>query len=151
MNRIFLLVVFTAALGACAYDGKPRTADLDSPVCMGPVKGYTIAYLFYGESKMVMIPLSKVRPRTAFLVGLKPLDGFEDADVTVTGTSGNAATWMTGVTKKYKDLPKGLYPKGTFEVGCVPNDPENTRYKFEVIVNKGDVTNTLDPRIEVIW
>jgi hypothetical protein len=151
MNRIFLLVVFTAALGACAYDGKPRTKVLDSPICGGRVEGYTVAYLFYGESKMVMIPLSEVRPRTPFLVGLKPLDGFEDADVTVKGTSTKAIVWMTGVTKKYQDLPRGLYPKGMFEVGCVPNDPENTRYKFEVIVNKGDVTNTLDPRIEVRW
>lgn len=150
MKKLLLLLLVATALTACTYNGKPRTKLFDSPLC-GNVSGYTIGYLAYGDSKMVMIPLSKVRPETVFVVGLKPLDGFEDADVTVTGTSMKAIPWLTGITEKYENLPKGLYPKGAFEVGCVPNDPDKTRYKFEVKVEKGDVTNLLDPRAEVTW
>jgi hypothetical protein len=154
MTRLFLLLLVSAALTACAfigkpYDGKPRKMEFDSPLC-GEVKGYTVGYIVYGDSKMVMIPLSKVAAETVFVVGLKPLDGFEDAEVTVTGTSAKAIPWLTGVTEKYEDLPKGRYPKGAFEVGCVPNDPVGTQYKFAVKIEKGDVTNLLDPRARVV-
>ena len=149
MKRRILLLLVSATMTACAFDGQPRNKMFNSPLC-GNVSGFTIGYLAYGEGKMVMIPLSKVRPETVFLVGLKPLDGFGDAEVTVTGTSPNAIPWLPGVTEKHENLPKGLYPRGAFEVGCVPNDPVGTKYKFEVKVKKDDVMNLLDPRARVV-
>lgn len=151
MKRLFLLLLVAVAMTACTYNGKPRKLNFNSDLC-GEVKGYTIGYLVYGDSKMVMVPLSKVGAETVFVVGLKPLNGFEDAEVTVTGTSTKAIPWLTGVTEKYEDLPKGRYPQGAFEVGCVPAvDPIGTEYKFAVTVKKGDVMNLLDPRAEVTW
>ena len=146
MKRIILVAAIAAMLAACV-NGKPQRKVFNSPLC-GDVSGFTVSYVVYGEAKMVMIPLSKVRPETVFVVGLKPLDGFGDADVTVTGTSGNAG-WI-GNFARYDDLPKGVYPKGAFEVGCVPADPEETGYKFEVKVIKDDVKNILDPRAKVV-
>jgi len=133
-------------LAACP-GGKPTIKPIASPLC-GDVSGFTISYFAYGEGKMVVIPLSKVRPETVFIVGLKPLDGFGDADVTITGTSGNAG-WI-GATGQHDSLPRGIYPEGALEVGCVPDDPEGTSYKFKIEVVKGIVTNTLDPRAEVV-
>lgn len=148
MKKLILLISVATVLSACV-NGVPKKKVFSSNLC-GNVAGYTISYIAYGEGKMVMIPLSKVRTETVFVVKLRPLDGFEDADVTVTGTSPNAIPWLTGETGQYENLPKGIYPKGSLEVGCVPADPEGTSYKFEVKVEKGDVTNILDPRARVV-
>lgn len=148
MKKLFLLISVATALSACV-NGLPKRNDYSSDLC-GNVAGYTISYIAYGEGKMVMIPLSKVRAESVFVVKLQPLDGFEDADVTVTGTSAKAQPWLTGVTGRYEDLPRTIYPKGSLEVGCVPADPVDTEYKFEVKVKKDDVTNILDPRARVV-
>ena len=149
MKNIFFLIAIAVILSACA-NGKPRKKAFNSTLC-GEVAGYTISYIAYGEGKMVMIPLSKVRAGNVFIVKLRPMDEFEDADVTVTGTSANATTWMPGKTDRYDNLPrKDFYPSGAFEVGCVPADPLGTIYKFAVKVEKGDVTNILDPRATIV-
>ena len=147
MKNLFLLVTIAIILSACV-NGKPQTKAISSPMC-DTAAGFTLSYVVYGEGKMVMIPLSKVREGTVFVVGLKPMDGFGDADVTLTGTSANAG-WISA-SAKHNNLPKGLYPRGAFEVGCVPpGAPLGTSYKFEVKVVKGDVTNILDPRATVV-
>ncbi len=146
MKRTVLLATFVALLAGCTAGGTPTIRPIDSPLC-GSVEGFTISYFAYGEGKMVVVPLSKVRPNTVFVIGLKPLDGFGDADVTVTGTSGNGS-WINA-TGKHDDLPKGIYPRGALEVGCVPSDPEGTEYKYKIDVAKGDVMNSLDPRARV--
>lgn len=148
MKRLFLLIALAMTLSACT-NGLPKRKVFTSDLC-GPVAGFTISYIAYGEGKMVMIPLSKVRAENVFVVKLQPLDGFEDADVTVTGTSAKSLPWLTGVTGRYEDLPRSIYPKGSLEVGCVPADPEGTEYKFEVKVEKDDVTNILDPRARIV-
>jgi len=147
MKNIFLLVTIAIVLSACV-NGRPQTKAISSPMC-GTANGFTLSYVAYGEGKMVMIPLSKVRQGTVFVVGLKPMDGFGDADVTLTGTSANAG-WISA-SAKHDNLPKGQYPRGAFEIGCVPStEPVGTSYKFEVKVVKGDVTNILDPRATVV-
>ncbi len=146
MKKILLLLVVAVALGACSYNGKPRKNEFNSPLC-GPVKGFTVGYVIYGDSKLVMIPISKVRSNTAFVVGLKPLDGFAAANVIVKGTG--AAAWINA-QGKYDDPRVMPYPKHAFEVGCVPEAAAGTTFKFEVKVEMGDVTNSLDPRAEVV-
>jgi len=148
MIKKILLFVATATMLAACPGGKPTIKPITSPLC-GAVSGFTVSYFAYGEGEMVIIPLSKVRAETVFVVGLDPLDGFGDADVTVSGTSGNAG-WISA-TGQYDSLPRGLYPKkGALEVGCVPADPVGTSYKFKIEVVKGAVTNTLDPRADVV-
>ena len=147
MKRIFLLLIIAVALGACKFDGKPRKKAFNSPMC-GDVKGYTVGYVVYGDSKLVMIPLSKVRTNTVFVVGLKPLDGYEAANVTVAGMG--EAAWINN-QGKYTDPRVPPYPRHALEVGCVPETaPVGATYKFDVKVEKGPVIHILDPRAEVV-
>lgn len=154
MKKMFLLLLAMTVLSACTLGGKPRIKDFNSPLC-GAVNGFTLSYFIYGEGKMLMIPISRVRENTVFVVGLRPLDGFEDSDVTVEQTDGNLPKWIPETTKKYSELPKGLYPQGAFEVGCAPDKtevPNPTKFKVDVVKETVDYTikNTLDPRAEVV-
>ena len=154
MKRAILLLVVMTVLSACTLGGKPKFKNINSPLC-GAVDGFTLSFFVYGEGKMLMVPLSEVRENTVFVVGLRPLDGFEDASVTVEQTDGETPKWIPGITQKFSDLPKGLYPQGAFEVGCAP-DAEDlsdaTKFKVDVVKMTPDYTirNTLDPRAEVI-
>jgi hypothetical protein len=143
---IALLAVVTLTAAKCK-DGEPQDLAFDSPKC-GDVTGLTVSYFVYGEGEMAIVPLSQVRPDSVFVVGLEPLSGFRDAQVTVTGTG--AGSWISG-SNTYNGLPIGAYPKeGMLEVGCVPNDPLGTEYKYMIEVTEGAVKNTLDPRAVVV-
>ena len=148
MIKKLLLFIATATMLAACPGGKPKLKHFTSPLC-GEVSGFTVSYFVYGEGKMVIVPVSEVRSGYVFVVGLDPLDGFDDAVVTVSGTSDNAG-WI-GNKGHYDGLPRDKYPKkGALEVGCVPDEPVGTSYKFKIEVVKGDVTNTLDPRAGVV-
>jgi len=154
MKKAFLLILAMTVLPACTHGGKPRIKNFDSPLC-GAVNGFTLSYFIYGEGKMLMIPISRVKENTVFVVGLRPLDGFEDSAVTVEQTDGKLPKWIPGTTKKYSELPKGLYPQGAFEVGCAPDTsevPDPTKFKVDVVKSTVDYTirNSLDPRAEVV-
>lgn len=147
ITRTVLVLVAAVLLVACPAGGKPKNKIFNSPLC-GNVSGYTISYFAYGAGEMVIIPLSKVRAESVFVIGLRPLDGFGPADVTVSGM-GNAS-WINNMGQ-YDNLPAaGIYPKGALEVGCVPNDPVGTSYKFKIEVSHGTVNNVLDPRADVV-
>lgn len=148
IGRIILVLATASLLAACPVGGKPKDKVFNSPLC-GAVSGYTISYFAYGEGKMVIIPLSKVRAETVFVIGLKPLDGFGPADVTVKGTGANAA-WINNTGQHDSLPPAGIYPEGALEVGCVPNDPLGTSYKYMIEVTHGSIKNTLDPRADVV-
>ena len=148
MRKILLLLAISAYCAGCA-NGTPRIKAIDSPLC-GAVSGFTVSYFAYGEGKMVIVPLSEVLPETVFVIGLRPLDGFGDAVVTV---SSDDASWINA-SGKHDELPKGVYPQGALEVGCVPAtaaNPGENEFKFKIDVEKGDVLNTLDPRVRVNW
>lgn len=142
------LVATTMFTAASCKDGEPQDEVFTSPLC-GPVSGFTLSAFVYGEGSMVIVPVSEVRQGTVFVVALEPLSGFRNADVTVTGM-GVGAGWING-SGQYNGLPSGTYPKeGLLEVGCVPNDPIDTSYKYKIEVVEGTVTNTLDPRAKVV-
>ena len=149
MIKKLLLFITTATMLAACPGGKPTLKPITSPLC-GAVSGFTVSYFAYGEGKMVIVPVSEVRAGTVFVVCLDPLDGFDDADVTVSSGTIDDPDWI-GATGQYDSLPRGIYPKkGALEVGCVPDVPEGTSYKFKIEVVKGEVTNTLDPRADVV-
>lgn len=155
MKKILLLLIATVVFSGCTnLGGSPSVVNITSPLC-GPVDGFTLSYFFYGEGKMLMIPVSEVRENTVFVVSLRPLDDFEDADVTVEQTDGELPKWIPGLTSKYIDNPQGLYPQGAFEVGCAPSETEvsgPTKFKVDVVKVTPDytITNSLDPRAEVV-
>jgi hypothetical protein len=144
---LFALLSVMMLTAARCNDGEPQDLTFASPKC-GEVNGFTVSYFAYGEGKMVILPVSKVRKETAFVIALEPMSGFRDASVEVTGTG--ASSWINN-SGTYNGLPKGTYPKnGMLEVGCVPDAPENTEYKFKIEVVEGAVRNVLDPRAKVV-
>lgn len=149
MKKVFLVILGALALSACVSSGQPRSKMFNSNLC-GEVPGYTVSLFAYGEGKMLVVPLSKVRRGNAFVIGLKPLDGYENASVKVTQTSGTP-NWIGTATGQYANLPKmGFFTKyALLEVGCAPNAVGST-YKFAIEVTEGAVKNTLDPRAEVV-
>ena len=149
MIKKLLLFIATATMLAACPGGKPTLKHFTSPLC-GEVSGFTVSYFVYGEGKMVIVPVSEVRAGNVFVVGLDPLDGFDDAVVTVSSGTIDEPGWI-GATGHYDGLPRDKYPKkGALEVGCVPDVPVGTSYKFKIEVVKGEVTNTLDPRADVV-
>jgi len=144
---LFALLSVLMLTAARCNDGEPQDLTFDSPMC-GEVTGFTVSYFAYGEGMMVILPISKVRKETVFVIALDPMSGFRNANVEVTGTG--ASNWI-GNSGTYNGLPRGVYPKeGFLEVGCVPDAPEDTEYKFKIEVVEGAVTNVLDPRAKVV-
>jgi len=147
---LFALASMMMLTAARCYDGDPRDLTFNSPKC-GDVTGFTVSYFKYGDGTMTILPISKVRKETVFVIALDPKSGFRNADVTVTGTG--ASSWINN-SGTYNGLPSGAYPKkglkGLLEVGCVPNAPVDTEYKFKIEVVEGTVTNILDPRAKVV-
>lgn len=153
---LFALMAMMMLTAARCKDGVSQDLAFDSPKC-GPVTRFTVSYFEYGDGTMVILPISEVKRGAVFVIGLDPISGFRNANVTVTGTS-DGAGWING-TGSYNGLPKGAYPKdGLLEVGCVPTDPEHEEYKFQIDVantittdtGTETVTNSLDPRAKVV-
>jgi hypothetical protein len=145
---LFALMAMMMLTAARCKDGVSQDLAFDSPKC-GAVTRFTVSYFKYGDGTMVILPISEVKRGAVFVIGLDPISGFRNANVTVTGTS-DGAGWING-TGSYSGLPKGAYPKdGLLEVGCVPNDPIGTDYKYKIEVVEGSVTNILDPRARVV-
>lgn len=144
---LFALASIMMLTAARCHDGDPQDLAFNSPKC-GDVSGFTVSYFAYGEGTMVILPISKVRKETVFVIALDPMSGFRNANVTVTGTG--ASSWINN-SGTYNGLPSGAYPKkGLLEIGCVPDAPIDTEYKFKIEVVEGTVTNILDPRAKVV-
>ncbi len=146
MTKVIPALVIAGCLAGCAVDGQPRNdASLVAalaPSCADTIT-LTVSNFAYSESFMRIIPLTKVRPKSGFLIRLAPRGGFDDAQITVTGTSANAG-WISGTGRADMLSNRLLF------VGCSPDDPDNTNYKFEIKVEKGNVKNLLDPRARLI-
>jgi hypothetical protein len=147
---IALMAMFMLTAANCK-NGVPQDLKFKSPLC-GSVTSFTASYFIYGDGMMDIIPLSKVKEDSVFVIKLDPKGNFKDATVTVKGVDTDA-NWIDG-TNSYNGLPKGAYPKkGMLEVGCAPpaEDPRR-EYKYMITVeNTADgVTNTLDPRARVV-
>jgi hypothetical protein len=145
MIRIFLLLVIIAVLGACT-NGRPRNVTFDSTVCGGEVKGLTLTAVHYGDSRMIVLPISKVRRNTELQFMLIPKrqssdnKAFDSIKVEIKGSNADSA-WI-GVNKSFGEAAKGMVV-----AGCVPNDPIDTEYEFDITVPG---VGFLDPRAKVV-
>ena len=71
MYRSILLVGIALALAGC--NGKFVRDTFTSSACGGvPFRGYTATHIAYGDSYLVVIPISKIRPETEFRFVLSP-------------------------------------------------------------------------------
>lgn len=143
-NNLQLLLVTAGAAAlvtACATDGTPiDSADVIEP-CSAP--GYTQTNVRYGDSQIIVKPLSKVRPGTAFRFKLLPqrsaTDETDYRTVRVT-IKGKGSAWLPETSGSFNDARDGLL------TSCVPEDLQEKVYYYLVEVKDVGV---LDPRADV--
>ena len=148
MKKLFLFMAIATMLAACSSNGKPIDLSFNSTVCSGPVRGFTVTGVGYGDSKIVVLPVSKVRANTEFRIRLIPerrpktdLVDYETVDVTVMGKPGPSA-WISG-NGNYNGASAHWIP-----VGCVPASAAiGTVYEFTVEVAG---VGWIDPRADVV-
>lgn len=141
LQSLLVAVGAAALVSACATDGKPiASADVIEP-CSKP--GYTQTKVRYGDSRIIVKPLSKVRPGTAFRFKLQPQRSASDETdyrtVLVTIKS-KGSVWLPETSGTFEDARDGLL------TSCVPPDLQEKVYYYLVEV---DDVGVLDPRADV--
>ncbi len=166
MRRITSALVITFLFAGCV-DGKFHKRDITTGPC-APAVGYTYTGIAYGDSKLVVIPLSTIKANTEWRFYLLPIDSlggktvYGDSTITIDEKAvGLASLDRSGALTPYV-LPTPrpvdddwLAASGTYNtanvdgtkrylVACVPADvqiDQEWRYLVE-IDNVGEV----DPR-----
>ncbi len=156
MQRITAILLTALIIAGC--DGTFRTRTFNSAVCNKEVTGFTATAILYADSKLVVIPISNIRPDTEWRFILEPrllgsadsTEDFKDKTVTITGKRSPDDDWINTAG------PGGTAITGTFNsatnnmlTACVnipANTPDDTQYYYVVdIVDVGE----LDPRARV--
>ncbi|HNP37605.1 MAG TPA: hypothetical protein PKK10_17290 [Woeseiaceae bacterium] len=142
MHKQLILISMLLALSACAKEGKLITDNV--PNACGN-KGYTWTGIHYGDSRLIVLPLSEIGAGYEWRFKLMPQSGssgpvaFSDATVTVDADDADL-DWLE-VDGTFKN------EGGQLEV-CVPGDLEvGTPIKFNVTVTG---VGMLDPRARVV-
>ena len=147
MHKITMTLCTAMLFAGCSSNGKPIDLSFNSTACGGPVGGFTLTGVHYGDSKIWLLPVSKVRANTEFRILLipehrpktDPVD-YKTVDVTVTGKPGSA--WISG-NGNYDGASTHWIP-----VGCVPPTAViGTVYEFKVEVAG---VGWIDPRADVV-
>jgi hypothetical protein len=143
-------------------DGRFQKRNLQSEACkdtlMAPtpvdILGYTRTAIHYGDSRLFVIPVSKIKANSEFRFRLIPkvrskTDGsvdFKKVNVAITSVDDDADTpadWLD-VDGSF-DADKGVL------VVCVPPNLTKDVYKYEVtITDGGNDLAMLDPRADVV-
>ena len=102
MRRILTMLLVTALLASCV-DGRFQKKSFTSAKCGANMQGYTVTYVAYGDSKLVVIPLSKIKERTEWRFILRPLQlskarpnvDFKNSTVTIKGKRSPEDDWIS--------------------------------------------------------
>lgn len=163
MRRVLItLVVTTLFTGCCIFtrDGGFCKKGIFSPACAGDSTGYTRTVVAYGDSALVVVPLSNIRNKTEWRFILAPDNirrsekgkgYYNDKKVTITGkvdllnpghndwinTAGPGATEISGTFKDDKVLTACVKP---------PNPMSGNKYYYDV---KVEDVGILDPRADL--
>lgn len=165
MKKIVLLLLIIPLVAACR-EGIPIRASLPESQCFGPpysfseVHGYTWTGIAYGDSFMVVLPVSKVRENSEFQFVLAPESRSEkDADyeaawVTISG--GKIETDGSITPVGWLDVSGQLSPTVEKLIACVPDLAEGT-YKYKVTISDKPLTEAdaviygyIDPRADIV-
>lgn len=156
-NLIILLCVLVVSAGC--RDGQFIKDNFTSSTCGISFSGYTATVVHYGDSRLFVLPISKIRPDTEFRFRLlpkvrktdPPVD-YRDAFVSITSDDDDLdtpANWL--------DVSGTLNANGNWLVTCVPAAAGLTqsRYKYKVTVSwpgvaAVDTLGYLDPRADII-
>ena len=74
MKRRIVLLATVLTLGGCATDGAFKTTNIAGSTSCADSSGYTFTGLYFGEGKLVVIPISKIRRNTEWRFYLLPED-----------------------------------------------------------------------------
>jgi len=160
MSKILLTLLVFLSVAGCR-DGQFVRNSFESACGAGGISltGYTVTGINYGDSRLFVLPVSKIRPESEFRFTLipkvrktdPPVD-YEDAFVTITSTDDdldNPPNWL--------DVSGSFNVNGRTLVTCVPKEAglKKTEYKFDVTVSwpgtdPGDTLGFIDPRAKVI-
>lgn len=147
MKRIMPILLVAVIATAC--DGTFRARPFESSVCGERVAGYTATFVAYGDSHLVVIPLSTISVDTEWRFILRPTD-ISKADpglplreklVTISGKDSPRDDWIN-VSGTYTGTSSD---KHTLRLCVRPTVAADTYY---YIVNVADV-GQLDPRADV--
>ena len=160
MRKEILILLALLSVAGCR-DGQFIKSNFVSACGAGGISlsGYTLTGVHYGDSSLVVLPVSKIHPGSEFRLGLipqvrktdPPVD-YEDAIVTITSTDDDLDS-----PPNWLDVSGSYNANGRTLVTCVPEDAGLTRdkYKFDVTVSwpgvaASDTLSFLDPRANVI-
>jgi len=158
MRKTATVLVFLALSTGCV-DGKFHKSDITGGPCAPAIPtGYTYTGIAYGDSKMVVIPISRIRAGTEWRFYLLPIDSlggatqFGDALVTIDGkpapytppTPPANDDWID-VSKSYNNAT--VAGRSRYIALCVPTDVEEHQV-WQYLV-KIETIGTLDPRAHV--
>jgi hypothetical protein len=151
MHKTLITLFITLFVAGCAADGSFRSVRIDSGPC-GNVRGYTVTGILYADSKLVVVPMSRIRAGTEWRFYLRPVTNpndpanYRDAKVTIDGKfpasedPPNRNDWID-VSGSYNGAAD------RYLVECVPEDVKKGD-TFEFLVNVESV-GQLDPRARV--
>ena len=154
MNRTILILLSTSLFSGCCIfvpDGGFCRDSISSAVCGGTAVGYTATVVAYGESSLIVVPVSKIKEDTEWRFILRPLGNnaaLENATVTISGktTPGNNA-WIDTAGTGPGDAIQGSFSADGTLAACV-KPPVSTPAQYWYIVNVEGV-GTLDPRADI--
>jgi hypothetical protein len=137
--------------GCCSMtDGRFCEDSFNSVACGTAVSGYTHTAVVYGDSTMIVIPISDIKEDTEWRFILAPItlpgDLIDYRTATVTITGKNADDFWINTAGPGNTLVTGDYATDTILTACVkglPISAVDTHYHFEVEVAG---VGTLDPR-----
>lgn len=157
MKRILtVLLASTLFTGCCIFTGNGGFCkdSISSTVCGGTVDGYTATIVAYGDSELVVVPISHIRPNTEWRFRLQPIirrDDYNDYNAMTVDIKGKAPE--SGQEPDHNDW---ISIGGSYDTSdertrtitlCTPSDlPPESTYKYEVEVEE---TGKLDPRATV--
>jgi hypothetical protein len=156
MPRILTILLVTMLFaGCCTTSGYFCKGSLPSDVCAtGTISGYTLTGIAYGDSSLIVVPISHIRRDTEWRFRLQPIkldsdyEDYEDAIVTIEGKTAEGTqpadhnAWIAA-SGSYRSTAAEEH---TLAV-CVPDDaPKGTIFKYSVNV---DLIGTIDPRGDV--
>jgi hypothetical protein len=157
MKKIWIMIFLAPLLSACP-DGRFVKKSFISNACGGGAfEGYTVTLVHYGDSRLMIIPISKIEPNAELRFQLVPkvrdTDGatvFKDAFVSIDSDDDDLDSTVDW-----------LKASGTFNANsgaltvCIPPTLVNSSYKYKVTVSypsaaASDAIGMLDPRADVI-